>query len=58
MTNLFSKIKKFFNSSQQPNGDKNFSSFGSSLPRKAGEVGNKSNSTKSDTSSIVRGTRK
>jgi len=55
---IWSKVLKFLNSPKKPNGDKNFSSFGSALPRKSGEVGNKGNLTKSDGSSLVKGSRK
>lgn len=55
---IWNKVFKFLNSSKKPNDDKNFSSFGSALPRKSGEVGNKGNLTKSDGSSSVNGRKK
>lgn len=55
---LWDKVLNFFDSSKKPKDDKNFSSFGSALPRKAGEVGHKGLSVKSDGSSVNKGKNK
>jgi hypothetical protein len=55
---IWDKVLTFLSPSKKQKGDRNFSSFGSALPRKSGELGNKSNSSKSDSSSTTRGTKK
>lgn len=51
---MWDKFLKIFESPKKSKDDKNLSSFGSAMPRKAGDVGNKNKSI-SDGSSINKG---